>query len=129
MNLTWSGEAYELSLESAREHHLVRDSVIEAGYTVHALPDAESVARFGRDKDQMRRFAEDWTEFRPSRTLSVPDLEFVRRCFLEALDFFSDAEYRIRTGWEKQEAERVLSDLLRERKRITVSRQWGAESA
>jgi len=125
MNLTWSGGAYELALESRREHFLVRNNVIEADYTVHALPDAENIARFGRDKEQIQRFIDDWTEFQPSRTLSVPDLEFVRLCFLEALDFFSDAEYRIRTDWEKQDAQRVLSGLLKDRKRITISRQWG----
>lgn len=30
--------------------------------------------------EQTQRFIDDWTEFQPSRTLSVPDLEFVRLC-------------------------------------------------
>ncbi len=125
MNLTWSGEAYELALASPREHHLVRDSVVEAAYIVDGLPDTESIARLGRAKEQIHRFAGEWIEFRPARTLSVPDLEFVRLCFLETLDFFSEAEYRLRTGWERQDAERVLAALLEDRKRITISRQWG----
>ena len=44
------------------------------------MPDTENVARFGRDIEQAQRFIDDWTEFQLSRTLSVPDLEFVRLC-------------------------------------------------
>ena len=94
-------------------------------YVVYELADTENVARFGRDKGQTRRFIGGWSEFEPSRTLSAPDLEFARLYFLETLDFFSDAEYRMRTGREKQAAERILSALPKNRKRITVSRRWG----
>ncbi len=125
MNLTWSGEEYELTVESAREHQLVRDSAVEAAYIVDGLPDAECAARFGRPKAEMQRFIDEWGAFRPSRRLPVQDLEFVRHCFLETLDFFSDAEYELRTGWPKQDASRVLSALLKDRRRITISRQWG----
>jgi len=125
MNLTWSGSEYTMALASAREHHLVRNAVVEAAYVVDGLPDAECTARLGRTKAEIQQFIDGWSEFQPSRRLSVPELEFVRACFLETLDFFSEADYRLRTDWTKQEAGAVLSALLEDRRRITISRQWG----
>lgn len=56
MNLNWSGEEYEMFLASPREHQLVRDAIVEAGYVVGGLPDADWVARLGRTKVEVEDF-------------------------------------------------------------------------
>ncbi|MFJ5534658.1 hypothetical protein [Streptomyces sp. NPDC093261] len=125
MNLNWTGEEYEMLLASPREHHLVRDAIVEAVYVVGELPDVDCVARLGRTKTEVYDFLENWGEFLGSRNLSVPDLELIRSCFAETLDFFSDTEYQMRTGWTKEESSTVFAGLLADRKRITIERQWG----
>ncbi|MHA6761927.1 hypothetical protein [Streptacidiphilus sp. PAMC 29251] len=124
MKLTWADDMYDMAVDSLREHHLVRDSLVEAAYAVDRLPDSDYVARFGRTKAELQQYIDEWGEFRPSRRLPVQDLELVRACFLETLDFFSDAGYEMRTGWVKEEAAQVLSAFLKDRKHITITRQW-----
>jgi hypothetical protein len=125
MNLNWSAGEYEMMLKSPREHQLVRDTIVEGAYIVEGLPDVECVARLGRTKAEVQVFIDGWREFRSPRNLPVLDLELIKSCFSETLSFFSDAEYQLRTGWTKEEAGGVFSDLLEDRKRITINRQWG----
>jgi len=124
MNLKWSVGEYGMVLNSRREYHLVRDVIVEAMYVVDGLPDIDCVARLGRTKEEVQLFVDGWGEFTPCRKLVVPDLELIKSCFLETLEFFSDGEYKLRTGWEKGEAGAVFLALMEDRKRITISRQW-----
>ncbi|MDV9171991.1 hypothetical protein R6V09_17955 [Streptomyces sp. W16] len=125
MNLNWSGEEYEMLLASPREHQLIRDAIVEAGYVVGGLPEADWVARLGRTKAEVEDFLKGWGEFLPSRNLSVADLELIRSCFAETLEFFSDAEYQMRMNWTKRESSVALAGLLDDRRKITIDRQWG----
>ncbi|GGW66830.1 hypothetical protein GCM10010503_50130 [Streptomyces lucensis JCM 4490] len=125
MNLNWSGEEYEMFLASPREHQLVRDAIVEAGYVVGGLPDADWVARLGRTKVEVEDFLKGWGEFFPSRNLSVADLELIRSCFAETLEFFSDEEYQMRMNWTKGESSVAFTGLLDDRRKITIERQWG----
>ncbi|MFE6888017.1 hypothetical protein [Streptomyces sp. NPDC057694] len=112
-------------LASPREHQLIRDTIVEADYVVGGLPDADWVARLGRTKAEVEDFLRGWGEFLPSRNLSVADLELIRSCFAETLEFFSDAEYQMRMNWAKGESSVVFTGLLDDRRRITINRQWG----
>ncbi|MFR9797592.1 hypothetical protein ACL02U_17040 [Streptomyces sp. MS06] len=125
MKLDWTDGGYAMELASPREHHLVRDSLVESAHLVDGLPDAECVARLGRTKTELQGAVDGWAEFRPRRRLSVAELELVRSCFQETLDFFSDAEYEMRTGWTREDSAQVLGSLMRDRRRITIDRQWG----
>lgn len=126
MNLKWSGIGYEFLLSTPHEHHLVRDSLIESLYIVARLPDVDCVARFGRTRVEVQDFIDEWNEYVAHRRLSVSDMELVNSCLREALDFFSDDEYRMRTGWSKSDARIVYLSFLGDRKKITIDRQWGA---
>ncbi|MET7829286.1 hypothetical protein ABZT23_32010 [Streptomyces sp. NPDC005386] len=126
MNLNWSGEKYEMFIASPREHQLVRDVIVEAGYVIGELPDADWVARLGRTKVEVEDFLRGWGEFLPSRNLSVAELELIRSCFVEALEFFSDEEYKMRMNWTKGESSVPFTGLLDDRRRITIDRQWGS---
>jgi len=63
--------------------------------------------------------------FEPLRVISVPDLETIKSCFFETLDFFSESDYRMRTGWAKEESRLVFGRILADRREITISRLWG----
>ncbi|MCX4993733.1 hypothetical protein [Streptomyces sp. NBC_00568] len=125
MNLNWSGEKYEMLLASPREHQLVRDAIVEASYVMGGLPDADWVARLGRTKVEVEDFLGGWGKFLPSRNLSVAELELIRSCFVETLEFFSDEEYKMRMNWTKEESSVPFAGLLDDRRRITIDRQWG----
>jgi hypothetical protein len=129
MRLDWAADEYVVVFESQREHRLVADSVIESAYIVDGLSDSECVARLGRTKVAMQRFIDDWQQFQSTRNLDVADLEFLKSCLFEALDFFSDVEYGMRTGWTKDEARTVQSQLLQDRRRITLARLWGEQTS
>ncbi|MGW1143029.1 hypothetical protein [Streptomyces zhihengii] len=100
--------------------------IVEAGYVIGELPDADWVARLGRTKVEVEDFLRGWGEFLPSRNLSVAELELIRSCFVEALEFFSDEEYKMRMNWTKGESSVPFTGLLDDRRRITIDRQWGS---
>lgn len=123
MNISWSGSGYELSFESAREFHLVRDSLIEAAYIVDSLPDEECIARYGFSKVGLQKCIDTWNDFSLRRNVDVRELELVKACMFDTLDFFSESDYRMRTGWSKSEARVLFSFLLEKRRAITRSRK------
>ena len=125
MNLNWSGEEYEMLLASPREHQLIRDAIVEAGYVVGGLPDADRGRTARAHQGRGRRLPRGLGEFLPSRNLSVADLELIRSCFAETLEFFSDAEYQMRMNWTKGESSVAFTGLLDDRRKITIDRQWG----
>lgn len=55
VNLTWAADGYHMAIDSTREHHLVRDSLVESAYIVDGLPDDECPARLGCSKVSYRR--------------------------------------------------------------------------
>ena len=128
MRLDWSPDGYLLTADSPREAHLIVDMLIEASYTINRLSNDEYVARFGRSKEAIQDFIDNWNVVELSQLLSARDFELVRNCFSEALDFFSDREYLMRTGWSKVEAIEVYSGIMALRRKITIARQWGEES-
>jgi hypothetical protein len=125
MNLTWAADRYQMAIGSAREHHLVRDSLVESAYIVDGLPDQECRARLGCSKAELQEAINSWGQFEPLRVISVPDLETIKSCFFETLDFFSETDYRMRTGWAKEESRLVFGRILADRRAITISRLWG----
>jgi hypothetical protein len=125
MNLTWADDRYQMAIDSAREHHLVRDSLVESAYIVDGLPDHECRARLGCSKAELQEEINSWRQFEPLRVISVPDLETIKSCFFETLDFFSESDYRMRTGWAKEESRLVFERILADRRAITISRVWG----
>jgi hypothetical protein len=125
VNLAWASDGYRLAIDSSREHHLVRDSLVESAYIVDGLPDRECRARLGCSKAELQEAIDSWGQFEPLRAVSVSDLETIKSCFFETLDFFSESDYRIRTGWAKEESRLVLGKILADRRAITISRLWG----
>lgn len=125
MNLTWAEDGYRMTIDSAREHHLVRDSLVESAYIVDGLPDRECRARLGCSKAELQEEIDSWGQFEPLRAISVPDLEIIKSCFFETLDFFSESDYRLRTGWKKEESRLVFGRILADRRAITIKRLWG----
>jgi hypothetical protein len=125
MNLTWAADGYRMTIDSAREHHLVRDSLVETAYIVDGLPDSECRARLGCSKAELQDAVNSWGQFEPLRVVSVPELETIKSCFFETLDFFSESDYRMRTGWAKEESRLIFERILADRRAITISRAWG----
>ena len=125
MNLTWAEDGYRMAIDSAREHHLVRDSLVESAYIVDGLPERECQARLGCSKAALQEAIDSWRQFESLRAISVPDLETIKSCFFETLDFFSESDYRMRTGWAKEESKLVFGKILDDRRIITASRLWG----
>ena len=124
MNLTWVADGYQMITDSAREHHLVRDSLVESAYIVDGLPDSECRARLGCSKAELQEAINSWGQFEPQRFVSVPDLETIKSCFFETLDFFSESDYGMRIGWAKDESRLIFERILADRRQITVSRGW-----
>jgi hypothetical protein len=125
MNLTWAADGYQMTIDSAREQHLVRDSLVESAYIVDGLPDHECRARLGCSKAELQEAINSWRQSEPLLAISVPDLETIKSCFFETLDFFSESDYRMRTGWAKEESRLVFARILADRRAITISRVWG----
>jgi hypothetical protein len=125
VNLTWSVDGYHMAIDSAREHHLVRDSLIESAYIVDGLTDDECRARLGCSKAELQDAINSWGQFEPLRVISVQDLETIKACFFETLDFFSESDYSMRTGWAKEESRLVFEGILADRRAITIRRVWG----
>lgn len=110
-----------------REHQLILDIVIEAAYVLDGLPDRECIARCGRTKEDMQSFIDAWRDFEEVRTVAVGDLEFVKSCFFEVLDFFSAEEFKVRTGWGREDGRLLFEKILERRREITIRRLWGGE--
>jgi hypothetical protein len=125
VNLTWAVDEYHMAIDSAREHHLVRDSLVESAYIVDGLPDHECRSRLGCSKVELQEAINSWGQFQSSRVISVSELETIKSCFFETLDFFSESDYRMRTGWAKEESRLVFEKILADRRVITIKRVWG----
>ena len=60
------------------------------------------------------------------RNLDVLHVELIRASWFEALDFYSDAEFKLRTGWLKDDAKSLFLAFIRDRRELTIQRQWEA---
>lgn len=124
MKLDWDEAGYRLTA-GAREWHLLRDLLVEAGYALHRLPAEEFALRLGVTEARLQEVVRDWVTSELSRNVAVEDVELIRASWFEALDFFSDADFDMRTGWSKEEARSLFQQFRSERRALTIARQWG----
>jgi hypothetical protein len=61
----------------------------------------------------------------PSRDVAVAEIELIRACWFEALDFFSDNGFETRTGSAKDEAAGASGAFRADRRAATMTRQSG----
>lgn len=125
MKLRWNSTEYVLNMDSVRESQLIRDLLIEADYALHRLSDAEYKLRIGTDRKSLQREIDCWQLHELTVHLSITRVEIVRACWSEALDFFSDTDFHLRTGWGRIEAEALLRTFMKARRALTIKRQWG----
>lgn len=125
MKLEWVTPGYALSLTDVRESQLVLDLMIEAGYALHRLPDDEHRLRLGVDKDELRRVIDRWQTGNLLNHLDVRQVELIRASWFEALHFYSDREFHLRTGWQKEECRLLFDVFIEDRRKLTLERQWG----
>ncbi len=72
------------------------DLVVEAGHALHRLPPDEVRLRLGVNGGVLDEVIRGWVTGEPSR--DVAEVELIRACWFEALDFFLEQRLRDADG-------------------------------
>jgi hypothetical protein len=80
--------------------------------------------RLGVTKADLQAVSNRWRSDELSKELGIAEVELIKACWSEALDFHSDREFELRTGWAKQDALLLFQGFMKDRREWTIRRQW-----